>query len=88
MAEDQRLGVWDTDRYSHAFVELAGSTMGILALGDIGSAIARRAYGFDIDVYAVDINPVTPPPQVKEVWGMERLDELMQRCDCFVVTHR
>ena len=86
MAEDQRLGVWDTDRYSHAFVELAGSTMGILALGDIGNAVARRAYGFDIDVYAVDINPVTPPPQVKEVWGMERLDELMQMCDWFVVT--
>ena len=86
MAEDQRLGVWDTDKYSHAFVELSGSTMGILALGDIGSAIARRAYGFDMDVYAVDINPVTPPPQVKEVWGMERLDELMQMSDWFVVT--
>ena len=86
MAEDQRLGTWDTDKYSHAFVELSGSTMGILALGDIGSAIARRAYGFDIDVYAVDINPVTPPPQVKEIWGMERLDELMQMSDWFVVT--
>ena len=60
--------------------------MGILALGDIGKAVARRAYGFDIDVYAVDVNPVTPPPQVKEVWGLERLDELMQMCDWFVVT--
>ena len=86
MAEDQRLRQWDTDRYSHSFVELSGGTMGILALGDIGSAIARRAYGFDMDVYAVDINPVTPPPQVKEVWGLERLDELMAMCDWFVVT--
>ena len=86
MAEDQRLGNWDTGKYSHAFVELSGSTMGILALGDIGKAVARRAYGFDIDVYAVDINPVAPPPQVKEVWGMERLDELMRMCDWFVVT--
>ena len=86
MAEDQRLGNWDTNKYSHAFVELSGSTMGILALGDIGKAVARRAYGFDIDVYAVDVNPVSPPPQVKEVWGMERLDDLMQMCDWFVVT--
>ena len=86
MAEDQRLNRWDADKYSHAFVELSGSTMGILALGDIGKAVARRAYGFDIDVYAVDINPVAPPPQVKEVWGLERLDELMQMCDWFVVT--
>ena len=59
--------------------------MGILALGDIGKAVARRAYGFDMDVYAVDLNPVTPPPQVKEVWGLERLDELMGMCDWFVV---
>lgn len=85
MAEDQRLRQWDTNRYSHAFVEFSGSTMGILALGDIGKAVARRAYGFDMDVYAVDINPVAPPPQVKEVWGLERLDELMQMCDWFVV---
>ena len=86
MAEDQRTKYWSTDKYSHAFVELSGSTMGILALGDIGKAIARRAYGFDIDVYAVDINPVAPPPQVKEVWGLERLDELMRMSDWFVVT--
>ena len=85
MADDQRLGTWDTDRYSHAFVELSGSTMGILALGDIGRAVARRAYGFDIDVYAVDINPVASPPQVKEVWGLERLDELMAMSDWLVV---
>lgn len=86
MAEDQRRRRWDTAAYSHAFVELAGSTMGILALGDIGKAVARRACGFDIDVYAVDVNPVDPPPQVKEVWGLDRLDELMRVCDWFVVT--
>ena len=86
MAEDQRTKYWSTDKYSHAFVELSGSTMGILALGDIGKAVARRAYGFDMDVYAVDVNPVAPPPQVKEVWGLERLDELMRMCDWFVVT--
>lgn len=86
MAEDQRTKYWSTDKYSHAFVELSGSTMGILALGDIGKAVARRAYGFDMDVYAVDVNPVAPPPQVKEVWGLERLDELMGMCDWFVVT--
>ncbi len=85
MAEDQQRRYWSTDKYSHSFVELSGSTMGILALGDIGKAVARRAYGFDMDVYAVDLNPVTPPPQVKEVWGLERLDELMGMCDWFVV---
>lgn len=87
MADDQRRRNWDTDKYSHAFVELSGATMGILALGDIGMAVARRAYGFDMDVYAVDINPVAaPPPQVREVWGLDRLDDLMAMSDWFVVT--
>lgn len=86
MAEDQKNKYWSTDKYSHSFVELSGSTMGILALGDIGSAVARRAFGFDMDVYAVDIKPTSPPPQVKEVWGLERLDELMAMSDWFVVT--
>ena len=86
MADDQRRRRWDTDKYSHSFVELSGATMGILALGDIGMAVARRAYGFDMDVYAVDINPVAAPPQVREVWGLDRLDELMAMSDWFVVT--
>ena len=86
MADDQRLRRWDTDKYSHSFVELSGATMGILALGDIGMAVARRAYGFDMDVYAVDINPVAAPPQVREVWGLDRLDDLMAMSDWFVVT--
>ncbi len=86
MAEDQRNRYWSTDKYSHSFVELSGSTMGILALGDIGKAVARRAYGFGMDVYAVDISPQEPPPQVREVWGLERLDELMAMSDWFVVT--
>ena len=87
MADDQRQRHWDTDKYSHAFIELSGATMGILALGDIGMAVARRAYGFDMDVYAVDINQVAaPPPQVREVWGLDRLDDLMAMSDWFVVT--
>ena len=66
--------------------ELAGTTLGLLALGDIGRAVARRAQGFDMEVYAVDIRQMTPPPGVREVWGAERLDELMARSDWLVVT--
>ncbi|MCH8870981.1 MAG: D-2-hydroxyacid dehydrogenase [Chloroflexi bacterium] len=85
MARDQNERYWSTAKYDHGFVELAGSTMGILALGDIGKAVARRAFGFEIDVYAVDLHPAPPPPQVKEVWGLDRLDELMGISDWFVV---
>ena len=83
--DDQRAHHWDTGKYTARFQELNGSTMGILALGEIGLAVATRAHAFGIDVYAVDSNPKPPTPVVKEVWGLDRLDELMGMSDWFVV---
>ena len=66
--DDQRAGVWDTRKYVRSqYEELAGRTLGILALGDIGMAVARRAQGADMNVYAVDVRPMDPIPEVKEV---------------------
>ena len=84
--EDQRARRWEPRRYDGQMVELSGSTMGILALGDIGMAVARRAHGFGMEVYAVDKRPFPPPPEVREIWGLERLDDLLGMSDWFVVT--
>ena len=84
--EDQRQHRWDTAKYDGRMVELGGSTMGILALGDIGQAIARRTHAFDMKVYAADIKPTPSPPEVKEVWSEDRLDDLLGISDWFVVT--
>ena len=84
--DDQRSRVWDTFKYLDTFDELAGSTMGILSFGDIGTQVAQRAVGFDMDVYAVDLHPQPAPPPVKEVWGLDRLDDLLAMSDWFVVT--
>ena len=83
--DDQRAHHWETGKYTAKFMELTGSTMGILALGEIGMAVATRAHAFGIDVYAVDSNPKPPTPIVKEVWGLDRLDELLGISDWFVV---
>ena len=84
--EDQRQHRWEQAKYDGRMVELEGRTMGILALGDIGLAIARRANAFDMEVYAVDLKPVPSPPEVREVWSPDRLDELLGISDWFVVT--
>ena len=84
--DDQRDRVWDTFKYMDTFDELAGSTMGILSFGDIGTQVAQRAAGFDMDVYAVDLHPRPAPPPVKEVWGLDRLDDVLAMSDWFVVT--
>jgi phosphoglycerate dehydrogenase-like enzyme len=84
--EDQKVHYWDTGKYDERVLELSGSTLGILALGGIGMAVARRGYGFGMEVYAVDAHPMPTPPEVKAVWGLDRLDELLQMSDWFVIT--
>ena len=43
-------------------VEISGRTMGIIGLGGIGMALARRAYhGFDMKILAVDSRPIVKP---------------------------
>jgi len=60
--------------------------MGIIGFGNIGAAVARRATGIGMRVYAVAREPKSPSPEVKEVWGVERLDELLGISDWLVVT--
>ena len=86
MWDDQRDHKWDLAKYNNMQSNLNGTTMGILALGDIGTAVAWRAHGFGMDVYAVDKHPRPAPPVVKEVWGLEKLDELLSISDWFVIT--
>lgn len=86
LVEDRRARNWDTIKYFGRMTELAGTTMGILAMGDIGKAVAQRAAGFDMEVYGVDVAPMEPPPGVREVWGVQRLDDMLAISDWFVVT--
>jgi len=86
MWRDQRAHVWDPSKYQSRFVELRGRTIGILALGDIGTQVARRAHGFGMEVYAVDKHPMPTIPEVTSLWGLERLDKLLEMSDWFVIT--
>lgn len=84
---DQRAHRWDTMKYNGRIIQLSGQTMGLFGLGDIGRAIARKASAFGLKVLAVNKTPVDPPPRgVDEVWGVERIDDLMKLSDWFVVT--
>jgi phosphoglycerate dehydrogenase-like enzyme len=61
--------------------ELEGRTMGIVGFGGTGRQIARRAVAFGMRCVAVDCDPVPPSPEVPEVWGSSRLDELLSTSD-------
>jgi phosphoglycerate dehydrogenase-like enzyme len=83
---DQQSRTFDSEKYLTSMRELAGSTMGILAMGDIGRAVAKRAQGFDMEVYGVDIAAMDPPPGVRAVWPVSRLDEMLVIADWLVIT--
>ena len=65
--------------------ELAGRTVGILGLGHIGGAVARRAKAFDMRVLAITRRPPEDAGSVNAVHPVERLDEALPECDFLVI---
>ena len=82
---DEQERKWDPWNYIWQYEDLGGRTMGILALGDVGSAVARRAHGFGMKVYAVDKFPKPEMPEVEAIWGLDRLDEMVGMSDWLVI---
>ncbi|MDE0025129.1 MAG: D-2-hydroxyacid dehydrogenase [Spirochaetaceae bacterium] len=66
-------------------VGLAGLTMGVIGLGNIGRAIAVRAHAFEMPVIAVDAHPVARPDYVAELGLLDGLDDLLRRADVVAV---
>lgn len=66
--------------------ELAGATVGVLGLGAIGSQVARRLKAFDVTVLASrrSYRPGMTAPDVDELFGPDRLHEILGRCDAVV----
>jgi D-3-phosphoglycerate dehydrogenase len=78
-----RRGEWQRSRY--AGVEVRGKTLGIVGLGNIGSEVAKRAQGLEMEVIAYD--PAVPAERAEQV-NVELVDlaELFRRAD-FVTIH-
>ena len=84
MLPQQMAREWLPDTYKWRQIELEGATLGIYGFGNIGRRVAKRASGFDMNVYAVDKFP-RPSEHAEEVWGLEKLDDLIAMSDWFVV---
>ena len=79
VVRDGRWGVWDP--WAMLGGDLHGATLGIVGMGRIGSALARRATGFDMRV-------LYSSPSEKAVSGATHvgLDELLTASDIVVLT--
>ena len=77
-----RRGEWERGRYTGR--ELRGKTLGIIGLGKIGKAVARRAAGFEMRVLAND--PYLTAEQAAEHGAkLVGLAELLHRSDVITV---
>jgi glyoxylate reductase len=85
-----RAGRWQRFAFdSFLGADVHGATLGILGLGRIGQAIARRAQGFSMTVLYHNRNPLpgtepAPAPVGSPLW-VER-SELLRRSDFLVLT--
>lgn len=79
-----RKGKWD--RKSFVGAQLAGKTLGIVGLGRVGLAVARRAIGLEMKVVGYD--PFLSAERAKElgIQSVSKLDEVYPQAD-FLTVH-
>jgi D-3-phosphoglycerate dehydrogenase len=80
-AESMRQGIWEKKKFMGA--EIAGKTLGVVGLGNIGRHAAERGVGLKMSVIGYDPHPPAQlPAGVKTV----SLDELITKSD-FITLH-
>lgn len=62
-------------------LEIAGDTLGLLGLGNIGLQVAKRASAFDMRILAVDPTQTEKPDYVESLWKPDRLHEMLRQSD-------
>ena len=73
-------------QFDNPMVGLTGLTLGMVGLGNIGRAIAKRGRAFDMNVIAIDVHEVPKPDYVTELRLSDGLDDLLRRSDVVAVT--
>ena len=66
-------------------LHLADTTLGVIGLGGIGTAVAKRGAAAEMRVIATNAVPIEKPDFVDALWGLDRLDDLLAEAD-FVVS--
>jgi phosphoglycerate dehydrogenase-like enzyme len=72
---------WNSRELGMDFVELMGKTMLVIGLGGIGTEIARRAYGFGMNVLATDPKVIERPLYVQLLRRPDAFHEFLPRAD-------
>jgi phosphoglycerate dehydrogenase-like enzyme len=66
--------------------ELEGATLGIIGYGGIGRAAARSAKAFGMRILALGRSPKEGDGIAKEIWGADRLNDLLRESDYVLIS--
>jgi D-3-phosphoglycerate dehydrogenase / 2-oxoglutarate reductase len=77
-------GKWDRNKFTGN--QIGGKTLGIVGLGRVGLAVAKRAQGFDMTVVGFDPFLSAERAQEHGVESVPRLSDLWGRCD-YITLH-
>src|SRR5215471_10612435 len=80
-AESMRQGIWEKKKFMGA--EIAGKTLGVVGLGNIGRQAAERGVGLKMNVIGFD---PYPPKQLPAGVKLVSLDEVIAKSD-FITLH-
>jgi D-3-phosphoglycerate dehydrogenase / 2-oxoglutarate reductase len=80
-AESMRQGIWEKKKFMG--VEIAGKTLGVVGLGNIGRQAAERGVGLKMNVIGYD---PFPPKQLPAGVKLASLDEVITKSD-FITLH-
>jgi len=83
--QDKAARRWSREAAIPDVLEITGWTIGIVGYGQIGQQVARRAIGFEMNVLAVDLEPMPDAPHGVEVWSVDRLPDLFEQSDVVVI---
>jgi D-3-phosphoglycerate dehydrogenase len=79
-----KAGKWDRNKFTGS--QIGGKTLGIVGLGRVGLAVAKRAQGFDMTVVGFDPFLSAERAQEHGVESVPRLSDLWGRCD-YITLH-
>jgi D-3-phosphoglycerate dehydrogenase len=79
-----KAGKWDRNKFTGS--QVGGKTLGIVGLGRVGLAVAKRAQGFDMNVVGFDPFLAAERAQELGVESVPRLSDLWSRCD-YITLH-
>ncbi len=65
--------------------DIHGATIGIIGFGGIGRQFAQLASGFEARLLALDVQGGEKPDYVEALWGMDRLDDVLQQSDVIFI---